>query len=525
MTDTEPRAEWPDAVILVVDDEPLICRMLERILDVRGYTRVHAFTDPLEALERYDDLGPDLLLLDLHLPRLDGAGVLDRIQAKPREQRAPVIIMTGAGRAEDAHRTLARGAADFLHKPVDTTELLLRVRHQLRERRLRRQLAEQNERLEALVEARAGELRLLSRVLDEMPLPAFVLTPELATHYTNARGAALTEHGGGTLLAVLPPARSTVNGRVRERLGSVGSEPELIPAVLETMAGAERRVELQAQLLDPGYVAVLVHDIEEQELAKEALGRALDRERQSVERLRALEALRTNFLTAVSHELRTPLTVVLGVAELLRRRGPDLAEGQQRDLLERLEGNADRLGRLLEDLLDLNRLSERQRDVRLERTDLAEVVTSAVAEVVDVEGRDIEVEVVSCLLDLEVATMRRVVTNLARNAIVHTPEGTRIDVRLTTDGDRARLAVTDEGPGVPDRLKKRIFDRFEQGGSAPSHRPGTGIGLSLVQGFVELHGGQVWVEDTPGGGATFLVELPVPDPEATGGPEEVARSR
>jgi len=401
------------------------------------------------------------------------------------------------------------GAADFLHKPVDTTELLLRVRHQLRERRLRRELAEHNERLGSLVEERAGELALLSRVLDEMPLPAFVLTRDLQLHFANARGKrflADADEQMPDVLAVTPRRRAEVAATLK----GLGDQPQRIPVVVRAPDGRERRTELQAQRVKGDLIALLFHDVEEQELAKETLGRALSRERESVEQMRALEALRTNFLTAVSHELRTPLTVVLGIAELLRRHGGTLGEGQRSELLERLEDNADRLALLLEDLLDLNRLSEQQRSVSLERTDLAELVAAVLDEVADRDEHPLKVELEPCQADVEVATMRRVVSNLVRNARVHTPAGTPIEVALRQVTDRVRLTVADRGHGVPDGLKRRIFERFEQGGSAPSHQPGTGIGLTLVRGFVELYGGEVWVEDTPGGGATFVVDLPAP---------------
>jgi signal transduction histidine kinase len=502
-----PAAEWPEATIVVVDDEPLICRVMAQVLASRGYRQVHTFEDPTEALARFDDLAPDLVLLDLNMPQMHGTQVLERIVTRPEGDRVPVIIMTGAGRPEDAHRTLAMGAADFLRKPVDTTELLLRVRYQLREIQLRRALADHADHLGELVDARAGELALLSRVLDEMPLPAMVLTEDLDLHYANTRGREILAATEGGLLGVL-----AVNDARREEIAdavqSVGRTPRRLPVVIRTREGTAHRAELQAQRVEGGLISIVLHDLEDQELAKDALNRALEHERELVERMRALEALRTNFLTAVSHELRTPLTVVLGIAELLRRRDGAVPHDQQQDLLERLEDNADRLRRLLDDLLDLNRLSEGRRAVSFEPVDLADLVAVVVEEVSPLEDHPLDVLLEPCLVEAEPTTLRRVVSNLIRNAAVHTPPGTPIAVHLEVAGDRARCRVVDQGVGVPDDAKERIFERFEQGGSAPRHRPGTGIGLTLVRGFVDLHGGRVWVEDTPGGGATFVVELP-----------------
>jgi len=142
-----------------------------------------------------------------------------------------------------------------------------------------------------------------------------------------------------------------------------------------------------------------------------------------------------------------------------------------------------------------------------EQHELSALVLEALEEV-DADQHPVEVDAEPCDVKVEEVTIRRVVANLVRNATIHTPPGTPIRVELRRADDAARIAVIDRGPGVPDELKARIFDRFEQGTSVPSHKPGTGIGLALVKGFVELHGGQAWVQDTPGGGATFVVELP-----------------
>ena len=104
--------------------------------------------------------------------------------------------------------------------------------------------------------------------------------------------------------------------------------------------------------------------------------------------------------------------------------------------------------------------------------------------------------------------VERIVDNLLRNCLRHTPPGTSIFVRLTTSPEGALIAVEDEGPGVPAELREAIFEPFRQGPSSAAHSPGVGIGLSLVARFTELHGGHAWVEEREGGGASFRVLLP-----------------
>lgn len=104
--------------------------------------------------------------------------------------------------------------------------------------------------------------------------------------------------------------------------------------------------------------------------------------------------------------------------------------------------------------------------------------------------------------------VERIVVNLLRNAAVHGGSGSPTGVRLSAVEDGALLVVVDKGPGVPLGERDAVFEPFWQGSTAPAHRPGMGIGLSLVAPFVELHGGRVWVEEATGGGAAFHVWLP-----------------
>ncbi len=498
-------AEWPDARIVVVDDEEPINRLVGRLLDVNGYTRVASFGDPVDAVAALEHDPAELVILDLHMPRLSGTEVLRKLMLAPEDERAAVIVMTGAGTGDDARTTLALGAADFLRKPVDSSELLLRVRHQLRERRLRRDLAAHNDRLEELVAERAGAASVLSRVLDAIPVAATVLTPDFAIHYANAQADAMLGAGENNVLVADDVLRESLRRHVNA-IDADGAGGSPLTARIRS-GGAERRVEIHARRVEAGLTALIVLDVERQELAKDALRRALDHEQRANQESRKVEALRTSFLSAVSHELRTPLTVVVGMAELLHHRLGAIDAAQQADMLERLLRNAERLGALLEDLLDLNRLSAGQLTVSREQRDLAEIVAAAVSEV-EHPDHDVRLDVAPCEVWVEAAQIRRAVANLVRNAVIHTPPGTRIDVGLDHDDDRVRIVVADDGDGVPDDLKRRIFDPFEQGPSAPAHKPGTGIGLSLVAEFSRLHDGRAWVEDTPGGGATFMIEVP-----------------
>ena len=217
-----------------------------------------------------------------------------------------------------------------------------------------------------------------------------------------------------------------------------------------------------------------------------------------------VEQVRENILAAVSHELRTPLTSILGFTITLRERWPTLTDEGREHMIGLVASQAARLERLLNDLLDVDRLRHGRLRVEFEHADLGELVRSVVAGRPD-EGR-IDVHAESVRASVDPAKFERIVDNLIANAERHTPEGSPIEVSIAPEGPSALLRVDDRGPGVPDAEKETIFQAFARGSEVEA--TGVGVGLALVAQFAALHGGRAWVEDNPGGGASFRVLFP-----------------
>ncbi|MEX0952461.1 MAG: PAS domain S-box protein, partial [Nitriliruptoraceae bacterium] len=255
----------------------------------------------------------------------------------------------------------------------------------------------------------------------------------------------------------------------------------------------------------------VIRDVTDEQRDIDQTREALEHERRVADELRRVDTMKTTFLSAVSHEVRTPLTSIIGFSETAMRLCDHSDVNQDaRAMLDRVMANARRLERLVDDLLDVDRLSRGNVEPRRVPTDLAALVRRIVDEAERTSHR-LALDLEPVVLSVDVSMIERVVDNLVRNAQRHTPDGTTVDISLAAVGSGARIVVEDDGPGIEPGLRDLLFEPFEQGASpASSHSPGTGIGLSLVERFVEIHGGRVTLDGRPGGGARFTVDLPPP---------------
>jgi PAS domain S-box-containing protein len=258
---------------------------------------------------------------------------------------------------------------------------------------------------------------------------------------------------------------------------------------------------------EPLFLLGVLYDVTPRKQAEETLRDSERREHAAAERLRTLDDMKNTFLAAVSHELRSPLTSILGLSLTLERTS-GLDEEDRNDLVVRLSANAQKLDRLLKDLLDLDRLNRGIVEPQRRTCDVGALAKGTLATLETLSGRHVVLETEDVELEVDAAKIERIVENLLTNAVRHTPIDGTIWLRVEGRTDGVMIVVEDDGPGVEDELRTTIFEPFRQGPAAPSHAPGTGIGLSLVARFAELHGGRAWVEDRPGGGASFRVFLP-----------------
>jgi two-component system sensor histidine kinase KdpD len=222
------------------------------------------------------------------------------------------------------------------------------------------------------------------------------------------------------------------------------------------------------------------------------------------------ERLRNALLSTLSHDLRTPLTAIVGLSSAVLQQLAH-APAAQRELAHDLHEEAHRMSSMVSNLLDMARLQSGSVPLNREWQTLEEVVGSALRATGRVLGnRSVQVSLPEDLplLHFDAVLLERVLVNLLENAAKYTPAESQIAVAAARDGHAVRVWVDDFGPGLPPGMEDRIFERFTRGEREMS-RPGTGLGLALCRAIVEAHGGRIWAENRPGGGARFAFTLPL----------------
>lgn len=215
------------------------------------------------------------------------------------------------------------------------------------------------------------------------------------------------------------------------------------------------------------------------------------------------------FVSDASHELRTPLVTVRGYAELYRM-GAIKSKQDLNEAMGRIESEAIRMSGLVESLLTLTRMDELE-NMKRRPSDLIELAQASVKDA-SVAYQDlsfrVSTELKTCVLEIDGDRIKQVLTNLLANAARFAPKSSEVTVAIQDYENKIRMSVIDRGEGVPESLREKIFDRFYRiDNSRNRETGGSGLGLAIAKSIVDAHAGKIWVEETSGGGATFIVEL------------------
>jgi two-component system sensor histidine kinase KdpD len=295
---------------------------------------------------------------------------------------------------------------------------------------------------------------------------------------------------GATTTAVGPGTAGTTT-RVR-----------IAPLEVEAVAGREHPLASSDRALLEALVAGLAAAIDRLRLESEARDARIDAQ---------VGRTRSGFLSAVTHNLRTPLAAIKAASSTLRAPDLELTADDRTELLDTIYDETERLERLVTNILELSRIRAGGLEVRRQPVDLRDLAQAAIRRLRPItRAHVIRLDVPPALggVEVDVQMMEQVFGNLLENALRFAPPGSEILVSCCPAGTgEAEVRVADHGPGVPVEERERIFDEFARVDARADAR-GTGLGLAIVQALVGAHGGRVWCDETPGGGATFVFVVP-----------------
>jgi signal transduction histidine kinase len=495
-----PAAPHADARILLADDNADMRTYVKDLLGRRWHVEVAA--DGLQALGLARELAPDLVITDVMMPRLDGFGLLRELQADDRTRHIPVMMLSARAGDDSRLEGFQAGADEYLAKPFTARELQTKVEGLLFRAKVR------------TFEERSA--RRVASVFAQTPVPIAILRgPYHTVEVANASFVALVDRRvfGQRLADAVPEFGAQGVCELLDRVYTT-HEPYVSRAVALTIArgpqGADERCVLDLAL-QPLFdqagaiegVAVVIYevtDLAEARNAAEAANRTKD-----------------EFLAMLGHELRNPLAPILTALQLLRLRGGETGE-RERTIIER---QVRHLVALVDDLLDISRITRGKVRLHPERIELHEIVSKAIelaSPLLEQHQHDLETDVprTGLLVLADAARLAQVVSNLLTNAAKYTPAGGRIRVRAESDGLDAVLTVSDSGIGIAPDMLPHVFDLFTQDRQAIDRaQGGMGLGLAIVRSLVALHGGSVTAHsDGCGSGSEFIIRLPTMDPES-----------
>ncbi len=523
----KPEPSFNRQTVAIVDDRATNLKIIERLArTLMERVEVKTFDHPQKALQSFRGAPPDLVITDFNMPELDGAEFTRRFRAIPSCSDVPVIVMTSYEDRELRYQALEAGATDFLLTPVDHHEFRVRSRNLLTLRRQQLQLKEHASALEHKIQLEAERHKdalkesheLLIRVIDAVPVMVAATDREGRYIFVNDWFARRIGKPADEIIGLTPVevrddltahASTERDRRIMAGLDQPGAFEETLPS-----GPGSRRVLLttKALLRDPsGRPALVVTaslDMTDRKEAELALISAK-------EEAEIASRSKTEFLANMSHELRTPLNAIIGFSQVMADQlmgplGSQRYVGYARDICT----SAQHLLGIIGDILDVSKLEAGKVELDEEDTDIATIIHD-VLQLVGERARSLEVGIeidtppTLPRLRADSLKLKQVLLNLVTNAVKFSEAGSRVVLSARFDEEGFHVAVTDEGIGMDEPEIETAVTRFGQVASPWSRRhPGTGLGLPLAIGLVELHGGRLQIESRKGIGTTVTFSLP-----------------
>jgi PAS domain S-box-containing protein len=486
--------------VLVADDNADMRQYVTRLL--AEHYRIDTVPDGAAALAAVRQHTPDLILTDVMMPRLDGFGLLRELRADPRTRDLPVIMLSARAGEESRVEGMEAGADDYLVKPFGARELLARVTAHLQMARMRRETSQSLRQGEERLRMALNAARMVAWQLD--PFTGKVVISDNAADVFGLPPGSMLENSKQGFALVHPDDmerhRAIVTKAVEE-CGNYLSQFRMIrPDNGQVIWLEERGQAICGESKKTERLVGVDMDITDRKRAEDALKEA--------------DRRKDEFLATLAHELRNPLAPLRNGLQVMKlTRNNSEAFEQTRAMMERQLGQ---MVRLIDDLLDMSRISQGKIELKKERVELAKVVQQAVETsrpLIESSGHELTINVPPqpIFVDADVTRLAQVLANLLNNAAKYTPRGGRVTLTVERQGSDAVVSVRDTGVGSPAHMLPKVFEMFTQVDRSLEHsQGGLGIGLSLVKKLVEMHGGSVEARSEGHGmGSEFVVCLPV----------------
>lgn len=474
--------------ILIVDDEPNNLKILRQIL--RDHYQLIFALSGTKALESVTTHQPDMVLLDIMMPDMNGYEVCEKLKANPATQEIPVIFISAMNEEKDESRGFDVGAVDYIQKPVSAPIVLRRVQMHLSLVRVA-ELKNSEARMKAILNASVeGIITISERGIIESVNPAATrlfgyTAEEMVGHNVNMlTPSPHKERHDGYLKRYIDTGEARIVGIGRE-VEVVRKDGSTIPLALSVS-----NVVLDNRRIFTG----MLHDLTAR---KEA------------------DRLKNEFVSTVSHELRTPLTSLYGSLKLVLAGVTGAIPEKAKKMLTIAHNNSERLNLLINDILDIQKMEAGRMTYQFQPLDVTALVKKAVE---DNRGYASRLHVHLTLLEplpqqvfVQGDEMRlcQVLANMLSNAAKFSPSEGSVEVLVERLEGRVRFSVTDHGPGIPEAFQARVFNKFAQEDSSDTRQKGgTGLGLSIAKTLVEDHHGEIGFRTQPGEGTVFFFQLP-----------------
>ena len=497
---TDERKHPAKADILAIDDTPENLALLSQMLTEKGY-KVRSVTKGSTAIRGAKAAPPDLILLDVKMPELNGYEVCQQLKADDITKDIPIIFISALGDVFDKVKAFQAGGVDYITKPFQVEEVLARLDTHLTIRNLQIKLKVQNNQLQQEIAQKTAAEDKFAKAFRACPSPIVITTChtgqilEVNHSFLQMSGYDTAEVIDNNLDLLYSPAALKIYQQALAKTQSQGYVRNL-EFDFPTKSNQVKTVLLSMEIIELGGIKCtlqILNDITER------------------------KRLENEFISLVSHELRTPMTSTIGALDLLNSGQLGTLSDRGKQILQVAIRNSERLIRLVNDILDLERMKSGKIAIDPIQCNFYPLLVQA-TETMQGMATKAKVKLIlepcdhisHVVLNLDSDRILQTLTNLLSNSIKFTEPGGTVKLITTVQNNHCRIIVKDTGRGIPADKLESIFERFQQVDASDSRsKGGTGLGLAICRHIVQRHQGKIWVESELGKGSAFYIQLPL----------------